>query len=91
MNLQDARDSLQYLLTYLKNYSERFKSVDVTELIQALEKIAIPLIEKQIEIEKIAERFNGIGNPGMVMTQAELEHVLGIKPPESIELKGKEL
>lgn len=90
MTAQDAHDSLQYLLTYLNNYPERFKSVDVADLIQALEKFAIPLIEQQIKIEKIAERFVEIGNPGYIMTQAELEHVLGIKPPESINLKGEE-
>lgn len=91
MNLQDAHDSLQNLLNYLWNSPDRFTSGEVADLIQALENFAIPLIEKQIEIEKIAERFNEIGNPGYIMTQAELEHALGIKPPESINLKGEEI
>lgn len=91
MNLQDAHDSLQNLLNYLWNSPDRFTSGEIADLIQALEKFAIPLIEERIKMEEIAERFVEIGNPGLIMTQAELEYALGIKSSESIELKGKEI
>lgn len=63
MNLQDAHDSLQNLLNYLWNSPDRFTSGEIADLIQALEKFAIPLIEERIKMEEIAERFVEIGNP----------------------------
>ena len=91
MNLQDAQNCLRNLLNYLWNHPDRFASGDIDELIQALEEFAIPLIDERIKTEEIAERFADIGTAGEILTQKELEYVLGIRFIDCTELKGKEI
>lgn len=79
MKTQDALNCLNELLCKLWNSGERHTNVDVEELIQALEEVAIPLIERRIKEEEIADKFNELGLPGPILTKEMLEYVFDIK------------
>ena len=78
MTTQEAIDCLQELSTQLWNSQDRFTDGDVQAIIQAIDDHAIPVLKERAMMEKIADKFVEIGNPGEIFTKEELERIMDI-------------
>ena len=89
----EALDCLVELSRKLGIFDKCFRTSDNVKYIRALVEVAIPLVERRIKEEAIADNFIELGMPGPIMTKEMIETILynSQSPNTTLNCEGKEI